>query len=186
MTAIAVKIRRGRITSIWKRLHLSRRAILGNSKRAKTRGSRLLQSEVGAIPESIRVRTQRDVNPLCCILQVEMSRLAETTRAESSGDSLKIAAAGHIEFVNDHALCDVGHFHMEREKGPTSPEMPKEETGQRTAAIDEIKLPFDQPTDPRCLIVVKNPGRGDFFELLLQIIGKFDWRERLANRHLAL
>ena len=34
MAAIAVKIWRGKITSIWKRLHLKRRALLGNTKRA--------------------------------------------------------------------------------------------------------------------------------------------------------
>ena len=68
----------------------------------------------------------------------------------------------------------------------TGAEVPEKETSQRTAAVDDIKLSFNQPTDTGCLVVIKDAGRRDFFELLLQIFREFDWCEGFANRHFAL
>src|ERR1044071_4995793 len=49
-----------------------------------------------------RVRAQDEVNPFGGIDEVERAGITETARADRAATTLKVAAAGHVEFVNDH------------------------------------------------------------------------------------
>jgi len=64
-------------------------------------------------------------------------------------------------------------------------EVAKEETGRWISTINQLEFAFDEPSGPRRFVITQDARRGDFFELLFQVAGKFGGSQRLADRHFA-
>src|SRR5439155_12757155 len=107
----------------------------------------LAQADGGARGKMERVGTQNEQDSLGRVSQIERRRFAEAARADRAEFSLAATAAGHVEFINHAMLFDIRHLHVQREQGAAGAEIPKEETPERAAAIDDIKLTFDEPAN---------------------------------------
>lgn len=110
---------------------------------------------------------------------------AQSACADRSKSALEPASTGHVEFVDDCAAFDIGNLNVQGKNGSACAKVSEEITSERTAAIDEIELPFHQPTNTRSLAVSKNTGRRHFLQLFLKIAREFDWSQRFADWHLA-
>src|SRR5437763_16909354 len=98
---------------------------------------KLLERDVRARAVTERVRTEHEVDPLRGIHEVERRGFAQAAGAHGAVVSLQIAAARHVEFVDDDAFVDIGDAHMHRQPRGADAESAEKETTGRTAAIDQ-------------------------------------------------
>src|SRR5205807_7694516 len=144
------------------------------------------QADISAFAVAVRISPQGQKNSLRSVLQIEVRGPAQSTRADSPEFALETTSARHIEFVNHHAATDVGDSDVKSEEGLTDAEITEKETAERTSAIDQIELTFHQPAYAGPFAIFQYARGRDLLELLFQIFGEFHWRERFADRHLAV
>ena len=111
---------------------------------------------------------------------------AESARADGSEFALETTSTRHIEFVNNHTAIDVSDPDMKSEEGLTGAKIAEKETAERTPAIDQIELTFDQPAHAGPFSIFQDARGRDLLELLLQILCELHRRECFADRHFAV
>src|SRR5947207_1277050 len=133
----------------------------------------LLERDVRASAVTERVRTEHEVDPLRGVDEIEWRGFAQAAGAHGAVVSLQIAAAGHVEFVDDDAFVDIGDANMHGQPGGADSERAEKEATGRTAAIDQSEFAFDKPAGARRFVILEDPRGSELLELLLQVAGKF-------------
>src|SRR5215831_13096931 len=116
---------------------------------------------------SIWIGAECQINPLGCVLQIEVKRTTQSTGEHRAAPALEFTAAIHIKFVNDHTALHIGDADMKGEDRPADSESPQDEACLRTAPVHYVEFAINEPAASRSLARSENPGWGHLFELLL-------------------
>src|SRR5437588_7728870 len=96
----------------------------------------LLERDVRARAVTERIRAEHEVDSLRGIDEIERRGFAQAAGPHGAVVSLQIAAARHVEFVDDDAFVDIGDANMHGQPGGADSERAEKEATGRTAAID--------------------------------------------------
>src|SRR5436309_969405 len=117
-----VEILAEKATPETRRQHFSQRNLNYNANPCRL--LRLFRkTDVGARPVPIRVRAQRQINTLSCVLQIKVNGTTKSAGANSASSALELASAIHVKLVQDNTASGLSNSDVEREKGLASPEV---------------------------------------------------------------